>query len=384
MTHVLIGFAEAVPAAEVVFSLLDAGHRVSLFARSPHHPIRSLPIADYTVIAAPEEDFDRARQQLRVAAAEADVVFPMDDVSLLLTDAALDADAVVAGARGSQAAFALNKSLQIAAARKAGLDVLETSCPGAPEAGRMGFPLIAKPAEAVHLASGRVGKRGATYLHGSEDLGRLEADPGASGYLLQPLVHGTGEGVFGYAGSTGVYGWSGHRRLRMMNPHGSGSSACAAIEPAPGLRAKIEDFLKLADWRGPFMMEFLRDDVGTPWFMEMNGRMWGSLALARRQGFEYPQWAVSGALDPAFVPASTGKFQDGRVARHLGRELAHLAFVARGPKSDFYRASWPGLFQAAASVLRPSSPSTFYNYDRRAPAYVLREAAWMLRRLGRS
>ena len=33
----------------------------------------------------------------------------------------------------------------------------------------------------------------------------------------------------------GITGWSGHARVRMMNPHGSGSSACRAVMPDAGL-----------------------------------------------------------------------------------------------------------------------------------------------------
>ena len=43
MAHVLIGFAEALPAPEVVFSLLAAGHRVSAFARTGDMPAARLP-----------------------------------------------------------------------------------------------------------------------------------------------------------------------------------------------------------------------------------------------------------------------------------------------------------------------------------------------------
>ena len=55
MAHVLIGFAEALPAPEVVFSLLAAGHRVSAFARTGDMPAARLPFDHFTVIPAPEQ-----------------------------------------------------------------------------------------------------------------------------------------------------------------------------------------------------------------------------------------------------------------------------------------------------------------------------------------
>ena len=47
-----------------------------------------------------------------------------------------------------------------------------------------------------------------------------------------------------------------------------------------------------------FMIELLRDRTGKVWFVELNGRPWGSMALSRRQGFEYPAWHVKLAIDP--------------------------------------------------------------------------------------
>src|SRR5690606_20720695 len=102
---------------------------------------------------------------------------------------------------------------------------------------------------------------------------------------------------------------------------------------------------------------------GRQWFMELNGRMWGSLALARRQGLEYPAWAVEAALDGGKIPAAGAEAADPGVMRELGRDLLHLAFVLRGPKSDFHRAGWPSIWQSAGGVLRPAPGRQFYNHD---------------------
>ena len=126
--------------------------------------------------------------------------------------------------------------------------------------------------------------------------------------IVQPLIHGTGEGLFGHATKDGVVAWSAHRRVRMLNPQGSASSACESFPVDQGLIGPAERFLTGLGWRGLFMLEFLRDRAGTPWFMELNGRAWGSLALARRRGFEYPAWTVRAALDdwPRLWPTVRG------------------------------------------------------------------------------
>lgn len=379
---VLIGFADALAAPEVVFGLLRAGHRVRAFERAEgsRPAIRRLPLGPPLAVTPPERDAAASVADLRAALAadpEIDTVLALDDAALWLVDRALAGGGpAAASATGERAAFALDKRRQIAAAAEAGLAVLPTAIverrdevPAAPERA-----MILKPAEAVALRDGGLAKTPAHYHWGPESHEALpERFPGP--YLLQPLVRGTGEGVFGFALADGVAAWSGHRRLRMMNPHGSGASAAVANPPAPELRACVARLMAGIGWRGPFMVELLRAEDGTPWFMEVNGRLWGSLALARRAGLAYPAWAVALARDPAFRPPETPDPPAGLVARHLGRELLHLGHVLRGPRSAFHRAGWPGFWRSLAGVMAPTRLSGFYNWSPSHPAFFLREAA---------
>jgi len=79
----------------------------------------------------------------------------------------------------------------------------------------------------------------------------------------------------------------------MMDPEGSGSSACTPIAVRPELRDAVALMMARLEWEGLFMVELLGDEAGRAWFMELNGRAWGSMALARRMGLEYPAWAVA-------------------------------------------------------------------------------------------
>jgi hypothetical protein len=134
------------------------------------------------------------------------------------------------------------------------------------------------------------------------------------------------------------------------------------------------------------MLEFLRDRDGTAWFMELNGRAWGSLALARRLGLEYPAWAARDALGIAPPPAAPA---NGRpvVCRHLGRELLHLASVARGPRSDAL-VDWPSRRRALRDVARVRRCERWYNWSARRPAVFVDDTLQtvlepLLRRIGR-
>lgn len=386
MAHVLIGFGEALPAAETIFSLRSAGHRVSVFAQERGLPLERLR-PERVIYLGPGTAEAVATLRATMNGTNApDFLFPLDDAGLWLANEALDEDSRLIGATGQQAQIALDKTLQIAAAQHAGLAVPETHVlrgPGDLDA-RVSLPAIAKPALAIHVQADRLSKGKACYLLTQDDVAHL-ADSLSDmmvPLLVQPLVRGVGEGVFGFATPQGVRCWSGHRRLRMMNPHGSGSSACMSCPPNADTRQKVEIFLAEIGWRGPFMVELLRDADGTAWFMELNGRIWGSLALARRQGFEYPAWAVADAIEPGFCPISPDPFVAPQplVLRNLGREILHLAFLLRGPKSTFHRRDWPRFWKSLRGVLKPAHPRFFYNYDLAHPLYFLFDTLWTLRK----
>ena len=82
------------------------------------------------------------------------------------------------------------------------------------------------------------------------------------------------------------------------------------------------------------MIELLRDQAGNLWFVELNGRPWGSMALSRRQGLEYPAWQARLALEQEFFGWDDYLLRaTGLVCRNVGRELMHLLFVLKGAKS---------------------------------------------------
>lgn len=92
--------------------------------------------------------------------------------------------------------------------------------------------------------------------------------------------------------------------------------------------------------------------------MELNGRPWGSLALARRLGYEYPAWALARALDEQAVLPDAPPFTE-LLCRHLGRELVHLLFVLRGPGS--HAGAWPGRRETLRALLGSERRTAWYN-----------------------
>jgi hypothetical protein len=129
------------------------------------------------------------------------------------------------------------------------------------------------------------------------------------------------------------------------------------------LKAIAERLIRIAGWRGAFMIELLRDDSGKLWFVELNGRPWGSMSLSRRQGLEYPAWHVQLAMDDKSQAGMVPSPAPGMVCRHAGREFMHLLFVIKGAKSKAL-GNWPPFWKTIANVVRVHRGDTYYNWRR--------------------
>jgi predicted ATP-grasp superfamily ATP-dependent carboligase len=385
MATVLVGFSDAIAMPETVFSLLNAGHNIKILARKGKVPSLCHYVKNITTVAitAPEENIEKSISDLRAALhpnAGIDVFLALDDKSLWLAKTASEISPLTvrqAHATSRRADIALDKTQQVALAHSCGFDLPHTNIlrhlDDIPT--DLDLPAIMRPALAVQRAGTELAKGGTQYLMTPTDVAGLKSEASQKfPALLQPLIHGVGQGLFGFASAQGVTCWSAHQRVRMMNPHGSGASACRSMPVDPELKQKASAFLKKAEWRGPFMFEFMKDNNGKSLFVEFNGRLWGSLALARRCGFEYPAWAVEQALNPDFAPADKPANGPHEV-RHLGRDLLHLLYVLKGPKTAFHRETWPSFSSSLRSVLQIKSGASYYNHDSRHPKFFLKDAA---------
>lgn len=374
---VLIGFADALAGIETAWSLQDAGYRVMAFRRAGQRPaIRHVRGVDLYDVPAPETDalatVDAVRSLLRTVRPAA--VLPLDDHSLWVCSKIQDTGVAIAGSSGVAIECALDKSLQVAAAERAGVPVPPTQVLDDPrDAGPIDSPVIVKAAHPVCESGGMLVRKTAVVCANDAELARAATKSWCGPVLVQPLINGVGEGVFGHSGEHGVTGWTGHRRVRMVNPHGSASSACRSCPVDAALVAPCTRFLNEIGWAGMFMLEFLRDRDGMPWFMELNGRAWGSMALARRRGFEYPAWTVRATLEPDFDPPVPQNPPDA-FCRHLGLDLVHLLFVARGPQSDA-EIEWPRLNRSVRDVFSRQPAGHLYNWNRSQPHVLVTDTA---------
>jgi len=383
---ILVGFAEAIAAPEVVWSLVDSGYRVIAFARRGR--ASALRYSRHVVcheICPPESDLQTSLSDLRslVDSLSSEggstqlVLFPLDDKGVWLSSRIQPGVGwLLAGPRNTCADLALNKKLQVDAAREAGFSVPQTILAHKAKdlldfSAAVSYPIILKAADSVPVYRGRAHSCRKWICANQLELERAIEEWGERVPLLaQTFITGVGEGAFGLAAPDGIRAWSGHRRLRMMNPQGSGSSACASQPVPEDLRSKVEAFITKVRWRGLFMIELLRDDAENLWFVEINGRPWGSMALCRRQGLEYPAWHVKVTMDERSPAGSEASPRPGVVCRHAGREFMHLLFVLRGANS-MALGHWPSFWKAFGEVLHFHRGDGLYNWRSDDPKVFL-------------
>ena len=336
---IFIGFAEALSAPEVAWNLLDHGFQVMAFCRrGSYPPLRHIHQIRLIEVTPPEKNAWETVEQIRNASRlfEARMLMPLDDASVWLCDrAATGGDILVAGATGRNAQLAIDKREQLELAGEAGFNIPETVYVTEKEdfIEINQLPAVIKPATAVSEVKGKLTKGPIIFCIDSDDLARAANECKYEGLMMvQPLLAGVGEGIFGLNGSDGVKRWSAHRRIRTVNPLGSGSSACQSLQISDQPIVPAERMLKKTSWPGMFMIELLRDTENRLWFMELNGRSWGSMALAVRLGLHYPAWTVMQTLDPFFKPPDPPAWVP-IVCRHLGREIIHVLSMLRGRKA---------------------------------------------------
>jgi predicted ATP-grasp superfamily ATP-dependent carboligase len=226
---------------------------------------------------------------------------------------------------------ASDKVAMVERARDAGLAVPETvvlACEGARVPGAEFFPAVLKPHRSVvPSAGGDSGRRKLAVAFvddPSQCRAALRALPGtAFPVLLQRRVKGPGEGLFVLRWEGRVVAEFAHRRLREKPPAGGVSVYRESILPDPALVAAGRRLLAALDWQGAAMIECKRDlATGQHVFMEVNGRLWGSLQLAIDAGADFPALLVACALGEK-MPVVTG-YRVGVRSRWFWGDLDHL------------------------------------------------------------
>lgn len=187
------------------------------------------------------------------------------------------------------------------------------------------FPLIIKPYRSLTFLDGKGTPMSVKCVRSSSELYAaierthyLQRCP----FLLQEYVEGEGRGIFVlYERGTPVVYFA-HRRLREKPPSGGVSVLSESIEVDSQLREAATKLLDHVKWHGVAMVEFKVSPAGTPYLIEINPRLWGSLQLAIDAGIDFGDLLCKLALGENLDIA--GGYKVGVRSRWLLGDLDHL------------------------------------------------------------
>lgn len=356
VARVLITDGQELAALGAARSLGRAGHRVRVVYSSASAP----PSAASRFVAEAQRGPDPWREQpafrdfLRDLARRDpdDVILPISEAAVVAVAAQrreLPGHLILPGEE--QLRFTLSKYHATAAAMSAGIDVpptaflLEPRLDGDPDPGpiatdaellqrvaALGLPLLFKT-DNHFLADGRYQKGRVAMVRTPLEAAAIlaEARSVGAGLIAQRPIPGHGEGVFLLRHGGKVLLRFAHRRLHEVPYTGGVSSLrCSLYDEA--LIAQAERLLAAIDYEGVAMLEFRRAPFDEAYFLEINGRLWGSLALALHAGVDFP----AALIDCALTGTSSRQqrlFGDGLRCRNLlSGEIEHVASILRADR----------------------------------------------------
>jgi protein-tyrosine-phosphatase len=130
-----------------------------------------------------------------------------------------------------------------------------------------------------------------------------------------------------------------HRRLHEV-PYGGGYSSLRVSTHDPRALGFGRSLLASIDYAGIAMVEFRRDTAtGVAYFMEINGRVWGSIALALHAGLDFPAAYVNAELgeEPDELQPS---YRTGITCRHVPADVVHVLSAIRDPRLGLREKIW--------------------------------------------
>jgi predicted ATP-grasp superfamily ATP-dependent carboligase len=260
------------------------------------HVRRYLPAPD------PQDDPDGFLGAVLDACAEHDVglVIPMEDTALAICSEHRDAlppGTGLAAASVGAVRDVLDKRQNLETARRLGVPLpaefeLERVEQAAEMVDLLGYPLVLKNPGLGPGASVR--PHGFKWLiaHDENELQALLQEHCGDGRfpLFQQLVEGTVTNLCCFAVSGRIVAVHQYRSVRRMGWEGN-SVLREVTASDPQLVTYAERLLGELSWDGVAQVAFIvRESDGASWYMETNGRFWGSIQGSVAIGWDFPYW----------------------------------------------------------------------------------------------
>ncbi|HEY2036846.1 MAG TPA: ATP-grasp domain-containing protein, partial [Steroidobacteraceae bacterium] len=215
--------------------------------------------------------------------------------------------------------------------------------------GERTFPRVLKPVRSKALDQGELKTFAPVIVHdAAARLSVLQDWVPRMAVLEQEYVRGWGVGIeLLYRDGRPAWHFA-HERLHEWPLTGGASTYRRAIEPPAEMLAAARRMLDALEWHGVAMVEFKRRDDGSFALMEINPRLWGSLALSIAAGVDFPLglWKIATGVP---LPAQP-RYRRGLRARHLSSDISwqKANFLAdHGDPLLLTRSRWRSLLEPA-------------------------------------
>jgi protein-tyrosine-phosphatase len=151
------------------------------------------------------------------------------------------------------------------------------------------FPVVLKPTHSKVMLAGELSTLAvAVVKNEAERQEHLQRWLPVTPVQQQQYVSGRGVGVeLLFEHGKKIWHFA-HERVHEYPLSGGASSYRRSIVPPANMLLDAEKLLTALKWHGVAMVEFKMDDRGQYWLMEINPRLWGSLALSIDAGVDFP------------------------------------------------------------------------------------------------
>lgn len=151
------------------------------------------------------------------------------------------------------------------------------------------FPVVLKPTHSKVMIGGELRTLSAAVVRSeAERQEQLRHWLPLTPVQQQQYVAGSGVGVeFLFDRGAKIWHFA-HERVHEYPLTGGASSYRRSIHPPAAMLYNAEALLTALHWHGVAMVEFKMDAHGQYWLMEINPRLWGSLALSIDAGVDFP------------------------------------------------------------------------------------------------
>jgi predicted ATP-grasp superfamily ATP-dependent carboligase len=251
----------------------------------------------------------------------------------------------------------LDKVVLGEAARAAGLPTPEAAvCSGIEEAvataRRFEFPVILKAVQSVFTVNGETRRSGSVRVEDEDSLRALVPEYGEP-CLLQRSLPGAVLSFAGVMAGSELLAMAVSRYRRTWYPEAGNACFSETTEPAPELRERLVDLMSGLGWEGIFELELIERPDGSWAAIDLNPRLYGSMALAvaakanlpaiwcrhvlgertgaasARLGFRY-RWEDAD-LRHLLLQASRGRVREAAAVLRPRRRVAHAHFRLDDP-----------------------------------------------------